>query len=147
MARPIDLFVVNGWYLQGLPGLVEPHFETLESVAKGNGDVTIVDAGTNKTTTFSDQIITFDEFSLTRTHQGTADDQALDLLVESCIQFSTIYPLVRAIKKHKLKNVLEIAFINFRFKKKSEPNWDVNGTDKFTKTFACTCQDWYEIKY
>ncbi|MCE7766847.1 hypothetical protein GQL56_29930, partial [Pseudomonas putida] len=67
--RPNDLYVNNGWYLE-IPGLVSPHFETLEGVQKAANKVSIVDAGSNKKYQFGTQIIDFGEMSLSRTYQG-----------------------------------------------------------------------------
>lgn len=141
--KPTDQYVVNGWYLE-LPGLVSPHFETLEGVEKSTGSVDIVDAGTNKRLKFSGQIVDFGEMTLTRTKQGTTDDAVLAALVQS-MQSQGVKVNCVAVKMHHGREAFRILFEGFRFAKRSLPGFDVNSESKFVETYTATCDDWTEL--
>lgn len=142
--RPTDLFVVNGWYME-IPGLVSPHFETLEGVQKASNKVEIVDAGTNKKYKFGTQIIDFGEMTLTRTYQGTVDDVSLEAIVELMITQGLKLPIV-AIKMHNKREVFRIQFLGFNIQTSTLPTFDVNGEEKFIVTYTATCDDWKIIR-
>lgn len=142
--KPLDLFVTNGWYLEGVPGLISPHFETLDGVQKSSNSVDIVDAGSNRKYKFGTQIIDFGDMTLTRTLQGNATDTALELLAEAMIQ-QGIKINCFAVKLHHLTEVFRIAFEGFRIVSMNYPNFDLGGEEKFLVTFACTCDNWVKI--
>ena len=142
--RPTDLFVTNGWYLEGFPGLISPHFETLEGVQKTSNSVELVDAGSNRKYKFPTQIIDFGEMTLTRTLQGNTDDTILELGAEAMIQQGVKINCF-AVKLHHLAEVFRIAFEGFRIVSMTYPSFDVNGEEKFLVSYACTCDGWTKI--
>lgn len=142
--RPTDLYVVNGWYLE-IPGLVSPHFETLEGVQKTSNKVDIVDAGTNTKYKFGTQIIDFGEMTLTRTYQGTVDDITLETLVQTMIQEGLKLP-VTAIKMHNKREVFRIQFDGFNIHSTTMPTFDVNGEEKFLVQYMATCDGWRIVR-
>lgn len=138
--RPTDLYVTNGWYLE-MPGLISPHFETLEGVAKTSNSVDLVDGGTNKRHKFSSQILDFGEMNLTRTYQGTIDDRTLYAIVEDMI-LRGLRLDVMAVKLHHQQEVFRILFEDFRITSSNFPTFDVNAEEKFLVSYAATCSDW-----
>lgn len=138
--KPKDLMVQNGWYLD-FPGLLSPHFETLEGVSRKANSVSIVDGGTNKMHKFSSQIIDFGDMTLTRTMQNNTDDKVLSTIADDMILRGLRLP-VMAVKLHHQKEVFRILFQDFRFNEHNLPNFDVNSEDKFTASFSATCSDW-----
>lgn len=135
--KPTDLYVTNGWYME-LPGLISPHFETLEGVGRNSSTVSLVDAGTNKRYKFGTQIIDCGDMTLTRTLQGTPDDYVMDATVFAMINQGLKVNSV-AIKLHHLVEVFRLIFEGFRIVSEGFPNFDVNGEDKFTMTYSATC--------
>lgn len=141
--RPTDLYVTNGWYLE-LPGLVSPHFETLEGVQQTANSVEIVDAGSNRKYKFGTQIIDHGEMTLTRTLQGTPDDVVLDATVAAMIQLGLKVNVV-AIKLHHLVEAFRLIFEGFRITGVTYPSFDVNGEEKFMMSYACTCDGFVKL--
>lgn len=141
--KPNDLYVVNGWYLE-LPGLVSPHFETLDGLQKVTGTVDIVDAGTNIKYKFPSQIIDYGDLTLTRTMKGDADDKALQALVNECIENGLKVSGV-LVKLHHTKEVFRLAFVGFRFVGMTYPSWDVNGEEKFLVSYTATVDYWLNV--
>jgi len=141
--KPTSLYVTNGWYLE-IPGLVSPHFETMEGVTKEGGTVSIIDGGRNREYKFSDQIMKIGDVTLTRTKQGTSDDIVLNNLVERMI-LNGISLNIRAVKMHNGVEVFSIFMEGFRFKSKALPTWDVNASEKYTETYTATVLDWVEL--
>lgn len=141
--RPTDLFVTNGWYID-LPGLVSPHFETLEGLQKVSNSVEIVDAGTNRKYKFPTQILDHGEMTLTRTEQGTPDDLVLKTLADSMISQgikvnATVYKL------HHQQIQFTVLLEGFRIAGYTYPSFDVNGEDKFIISYTCTCDGWVRL--
>jgi hypothetical protein len=139
--RPTDLLVTNGWYLEGLPGLVSPHFETLEGIQVVSNSVEIVDAGTNKKHRFSSQILDYGTMTLTRTLQGNLQDSILQGLAETMIRFGAKYN-VRGIKLHHQAPAFIVLFQGFRISAVNFPTWDVNAEEKHLVTYAATADEW-----
>lgn len=138
--KPTDLFVVNGWYLE-MPGLTSPHFETLEGLQKNSTSVEIVDAGSNKKFKFPGQIEDFGELSLTRTHQGTPDDIALERMAEQMIKFG-LKVNATAVKLHHGQPVFTVLLEGFRISSMTLPSFDVNTEEKFLVTYGASCDNW-----
>ena len=138
--KPSTQYVVNGWYLE-LPGLINPCFEEMQGITKTSGDVTIVDAGSNKKLSFSDQIIDFGKMTLNRTMQGTPDDAALAAIVMACIQQGLKF-ICNFVKLHNQAEVFRIIFQGFRFSAMSFPAFNINSGDKVLMSYPCTCDDW-----
>lgn len=130
----------NGWYLE-FPGLLSPHFETLEGVSRKSNTVSIVDGGTNKMHKFGTQIIDYGDMTLTRTMQNNTDDKVLAAIADDMILRGLRLP-VMAVKLHHQKEVFRILFQDFRISEHTMPNFDVNSEDKFTANFSATCSDW-----
>lgn len=141
--KPIDAYVVNGWYLNiPMAGIMSNgQFETINGIGKQTGTVEVVDAGTNRKFKFGDQIIDFTEMTLTRTYNGTATDRALEVLVNTCMEAGVKLP-VTAVKMHWGNEVFTIAFEGFRFTSSNFPEFNTAGTDKFTVSYGATCDSW-----
>jgi hypothetical protein len=139
--RPTDLFVTNGWYLDGLPGLVSPHFETLEGIQLVSNSVEIVDAGTNIKHRFSSQILDYGTMTITRTLQGTPDDAVIATLVENMIRLGIKFS-VNAIKFHHQVEAFRLLMEGFRVSAVNYPTWDVNAEEKHIISYTATCDGW-----
>lgn len=124
-----------------MPGLVSPHFETLEGVQKTGGSVEIVDAGTNRKYKFASQITDYGEMTITRTYQGTLDDRTIEALAAECIERGLKIPVV-AVKTHNQREVFRIIFEGFRITAVQMPTFDVNSEEKFTVSYTATCDGW-----
>ncbi len=145
MPRPqklAGLYVVNGWYLE-FPGLISPHFATLEGIEMGTEKIKHVDAGTNREFNFSGQILAFGDMTLTRPYQGTPDDVTLERLVQQMVLQGTKY-LVTAVKMHEYREIFRVVFDGFNIGRSSFPGFDVNSTEAFNVTYQATC-DGYKI--
>jgi hypothetical protein len=142
--RQTDAMTANGWYLE-LPGVIAPHFETLDGLKAGSVEsFTIVDGGSNKKVYFSGQAVDFGEFTLTRTRQGTADDKTIFNLVEACMKQGLKFN-ARVVKLHHGVEAFSIFLENFRFTSKNYPTLDVNSSDKFLESYGATADDVIEL--
>jgi hypothetical protein len=142
--KPTDLYVVNGWYLD-LPGLDSPHFETLQGLQQAAGNVTIVDGGTNKKLSFSDQLQDFGTITLTRTLQGTPDDIAVEDMAKKMIS-QGMKVNGTMVKLHHGDEVFSVLLEGFKINSRSFPNFDVNSGEKCTMTYQATCDDWEIVR-
>ena len=139
-----DLMVVNGWYLNGLPGVQRPNFETLEGLSVEGGNVETVDGVTNKKKRFSDQLINFGDGSLTRPFQSNVDDYALQIFSIACIRQG--YKVdVTAIKRHKNRDVAAFLLKDFRISAVQFPTFNVEGAEKFVVTYPFTYDDLFLV--
>jgi hypothetical protein len=141
--KPKALYVANGWYLE-LPGLISPHFETFTGLGKRTGTVTIVDAGTNITYKFSSQIKDYGTIGLTRTMNGSSDDNAMDLLVNNSIENGTKY-VGTLVKRHFSRIVFAIAFEGLAFTEYNWPDFNISSEDKLTMTYSATVDTWLKV--
>jgi hypothetical protein len=141
--RPKALYVTNGWYLE-LPGLVSPHFETLSGLKKSTGVVEIVDAGTNIKYKFHSQIIDFGAITLTRTFDGSPDDLAMRVLVDSSIAAGLQFDGV-LVKKHFGQIVFSIGFSGLGFTSANYPTFDINAEEKFTVELEAFVTIWLHV--
>lgn len=126
-----------------MPGLVSPRFETVDGLGISQEDVMIVDAGTNVNTKFSGQVTDFTELTLTRTEDGSADDGALDGILASCLAGAKFN--VQLVMTHFSVEVYRVMLEGFRFKSKSYPTLDINGSEKLTVNWTATVDLWYKI--
>lgn len=141
--RPTDLYVTNGWYME-IPGLLSPHFETLDGLGIESSTVQLVDAGTNVEYKFPSQIIRYPELTLARTLQGTTDDAALETIVQQCIEEGFKFDC-QLIKLHNQVEAFRLAMVGFRFQNVTYPTFDVNGEDKFLINYTATVDFFYKI--
>jgi hypothetical protein len=142
--RPTDLVVTNGWYLEGIPAVVSPHFETISGIGIESSTVTLVDAGTNMEHKFPSQIIRFPDITLTRSYQNNTDDAAVEAWANSCIRLG-VRTDVTVVKLHNGVEVFRIVLVGFRVSAFNLPDFDVSGEDKATVTFTCSCEYWYKL--
>lgn len=140
---PTDLFVTNGWWIE-MPGLVSPHFQTLDGSGSNSGTVDIVDAGTNIKFKFSSQVLDFQEMTISRTLDGSSDDAAIDVLYDQCVRQGFKFGC-SLVKMHNGQEVFRIAFVGFRFVNKTMPSLDVNGEEKFLIQYTATCDYWFKV--
>lgn len=141
--KPQDIYVQNGWYLEA-PGLISPHFETLDGVQKKANKVSIVDAGSNKKYRFGTQILDFGDMTLTRALQGSADDVKVDAMVSDMIENGTKINCI-AVKKHKGRIVYTLVFEGFNIHGEQHATYDVNGEEKMMITYDATCDGWDKV--
>ena len=141
--KPKNVYVVNGWYLE-LPGLISPKFETLSGLSKKTGTVEVVDAGTNVKYKFSSQIIDFGQIGLTRAMDGSVDDNAMDALVNLCINSGQKFTGT-LIKLHFGAPVFTIAFEGLRFSEDNWPDLNIEGEEKLIKTYVATVDTWLKV--
>lgn len=139
-----DMMVVNGWYLDGIPGLQYPNFETLDGIEINSENVETVDGVTNKKKRFSDQIVDFGTGTLTRPFQSNVDDYALQIFSIACIRQG--YKVdVTATKRHKQVNVFSLLLKDFRIGSIKLPTFNVEGKEKFVVNYPFTYDDVYMI--
>lgn len=136
--KPNDALVTNGWYIE-LPG-INPLFKTLDGLQKINGDVEVVDAGSNKKLKFGSQIVDFGELTLVRQFDGSADDRVVLGIADECIENGLKFPS-RIVKLHYKTEVFSVALVNFRFKGYTFPTFDTAGEETFDVSFTATCDD------
>jgi hypothetical protein len=141
--KPSDLLVANGFWIE-MPGLVSPHFETLDGLGIESSDVMIVDAGTNIEYKFPTQIARYTELSLTRTLDGSSDDAALEELVQKCIHEGLKFDGT-VVKTHWGKEAFRLQLVGFRFKTLTEPSLDVNGEEKYQQSLTGTIDYYYKL--
>lgn len=141
--KPQDVYIVNGWYLNiPVPGIMaDGLFETLEGMGKSTGVVEVVDAGTNKKYKFTDQLVDYQDMTLTRPYNGSAADRAMEVLVNTMIETGLKLP-VTAVKMHNGKEVMTIIFEGFAFFSASYPTFDTGGAEKFTVSYQAHCDGW-----
>jgi len=139
-----DLMVTNGWILEGIPGLVEPHFETLTGLSIGGESVETVDGVTNKKKKFSDQIVDYSDITLTRPFQSDVNDYALQIFAIACIKQGYKIDIV-ATKRHKQIDVFSMLLKDFRMSAIQFPDFNVEGREKFVVTYPATIDDAYMV--
>lgn len=127
-----------------LPGLVSPHFETLEGLSLKTGIVDIVDAGTNIKYKFNDQIIDFGQITLSRTADGSSDDAAFEQLVQAGIRTGVTY-VGALVKLHFGVEVYRIFMNGIGFKEFNWPTFDVNSGEKLRQSVVATVQEWVKV--
>lgn len=142
--RPTDALVTNGFYLEGIPAAVSPHFETVSGLGIESGTVTIVDAGTNMEHKFASQIIRFPDITLTRTMQNNTDDAAIEAWANACIR-AGLRTDVTLVKLHHGAEVFRIMMKGFRVSAFTMPDFDTSGEDKAIVTYTCSCEYWYKL--
>lgn len=140
---PSDLYVVNGWYME-MPGLISPHFQSIDGLGIATNSVDIVDAGTNIKFKFSAQVLDFTEITLARTLDGSSDDAALDSLYDRCVRNGEKFD-ISLVKTHNGVEVFRYAIVGFRFVNKTLPTLDVNGEDKFLISYTATVDYWFKV--
>lgn len=146
MARPktpTGLYVNNGWWME-MPGLVSPHFQTLDGKGVNSNTVDVVDAGTNIKHKFSAQVLDFSEMTLTRSPDGSSDDKVMQSLFDKCVREGYKFD-TNMVKTHFGNEVYRIAFVGFRLVTQNDSTYDVNGEEKLTKTYTATCEYWFEV--
>lgn len=139
-----DLMVVNGWYLEGIPGLDKPNFETLEGLQINSNNVETVDGVTNKKKRFSSQLVDFGEGTLARPFQSNVDDYALQIFSIACIRQGYKVDVV-AVKRHKNRDVAAFLLKDFRIGSVQFPTFNVEGEEKFIVTYAFTYDDMFLV--
>jgi hypothetical protein len=142
--RPTALYTNNNWYFE-IPGLVSPHFHTLEGISKTSGEVTIVDGGTNIRHKFSNQLKDFGDITLTRAYDGSIDDIAIQALsrlsFDTCQRFDG-----NLVKMHCGKEVFRILFLGARVKEEIHPTLSTEGTDKYDVRYVLSISEWLEVR-
>lgn len=141
--RPSDLLTANNFWME-VPGLVSPHFESVDGLGIEQGSVTIVDGGSNLTYKFPDNIINFTDLTLTRTDDGSSDDAALEALYQQCTQQGFKFDCT-LVKYHKGQEAYRLTLMGFRFTNMRYPALATESRDKHQKTFEATVDMWFKV--
>lgn len=141
--KPVDLYTNNHWYFE-IPGLVSPHFHTLEGIEKKSGEVSIVDGATNIKHKFASQLKEFNDITLTRAKDGSADDLTMTVLSEECINNGFRFD-GNLVKMHNGKEVFRILFMGCAIKNVAHPSLKTDGEDKYDVKYTLSVSEWVEI--
>lgn len=141
--RPTNLFTANNFYFE-IPGLVSPHFHTIEGISKTSGEVTIVDGATNIRHKFSNQLKDFGDLTLVRAYDGSIDDEFMRQL--EAIQFDTCQRIDgNLVKQHCGSEVFRIMFLGMRMKHVEHPSLNTESEERYDVRYTFSISEWYEI--
>lgn len=141
--KPKDLYVNNHWYFE-IPGLISPHFHSLEGIEVKSGEVSIVDGVTNVKHKFSSQLKDFNDIVLTRTKDGSVDDQTMSAIAQESLNAGVRFD-GNLVKMHNGKEVFRILFLGLRIKNVAHPSLSTEGEDRYDVKYTCSVSEWIEI--
>lgn len=142
--KPTALYTANNWYFE-IPGLLSPHFHTLEGINQKSGEVSIVDGGTNIKHKFSSQLKDYGDIVLTRAYDGSVDDLAMQTLVNLSMNTCTRFD-GNLVKAHCGKEVFRILFLGLRIKDVAHPTLNTDSEDRYDVKYTCSVSEWQEIR-
>ena len=143
MLKPTDSLVNNGWYFE-VPGLISPHFSSLEGVSRKTGQVVVVDGTTNIKHKFSDQMKDFSDITLIRAKDASVDDKSIRVLADKCINEGFRFD-GQLVKLHNKKEIFRIIFLGMRIMEEEHPSLKTDGTDKYDMKYPCSVSEWVEV--
>ena len=141
--RPTDLYTNNHWYFE-IPGLISPHFHTLEGIEQKSGEVFIVDGSTNIKHKFSSQLKEYNDIVLTRSMDGSVDDATMRVLVQKCMNEGFRFD-GNLVKMHNGQEVFRILFLGCRIKNYAHPSLKTDGEEKYDNKYTLSVSEWVEI--
>lgn len=141
--RPSDLYTNNHWYFE-IPGLVSPHFHTLEGIEQKSGEVFIVDGSTNIKHKFSSQLKEYSDINLTRAMDGSVDDLTMKALVQQCMNSGFRFD-GSLVKMHSGQEVFRILFLGLRIKNVAHPSLKTDAEERYDIKYTCSVSEWVEI--
>ena len=141
--RPTDLYTNNHWYFE-IPGLISPHFHTLEGIEQKSGEVFIVDGSTNIKHKFSSQLKEYNDIVLTRGMDGSVDDETMKGLTQKCMNEGFRFDGNLG-KMHKGQEVFRILFLGCRIKNYAHPSLKTDGEERYDNKYTLSVSEWVEI--
>lgn len=141
--RPTDLYTNNHWYFE-IPGLISPHFHTLEGIEQKSGEVFIVDGSTNIKHKFSSQLKEYNDIVLTRGMDGSVDDQTMRVLSQQCMNEGFRFD-GNLVKMHNGQEVFRILFLGCRIKNIAHPSLKTDGEERYDIKYTLSVSEWVEI--
>lgn len=141
--RPTDLYTNNHWYFE-IPGLISPHFHTLEGIEQKSGEVFIVDGSTNIKHKFSSQLKEYNDIVLTRGMDGSVDDATMRVLVQKCMNEGFRFD-GNLVKMHNGQEVFRILFLGCRIKNYAHPSLKTDGEERYDNKYTLSVSEWVEI--
>ena len=141
--RPTDLYTNNHWYFE-IPGLISPHFHTLEGIEQKSGEVFIVDGSTNIKHRFSSQLKEYNDIVLTRGMDGSVDDATMRVLVQKCMNEGFRFD-GNLVKMHNGQEVFRILFLGCRIKNYAHPSLKTDGEERYDNKYTLSVSEWVEI--
>ena len=141
--RPTDLYTNNHWYFE-IPGLISPHFHTLEGIEQKSGEVFIVDGSTNIKHKFSSQLKEYNDIVLTRGMDGSVDDETMKVLNKKCMNEGFRFD-GNLVKMHNGQEVFRILFLGCRIKNYAHPSLKTDGEERYDNKYTLSVSEWVEI--
>ena len=141
--RPTDLYTNNHWYFE-IPGLISPHFHTLEGIEQKSGEVFIVDGSTNIKHKFSSQLKEYNDIVLTRGMDGSVDDETMRVLTQKCMNEGFRFD-GNLVKMHNGQEVFRILFLGCRIKNYAHPSLKTDGEERYDNKYTLSVSEWVEI--
>jgi len=141
--KPTDQLTANHWYFE-IPGLISPLFHSLEGIEQKSGEVSIVDGATNIKHKFSSQLKEYSDVTLTRTMDGSIDDQTMRVLVNKCMNEGLRFD-GNLVKLHNGREVFRILFLGCRIKNYAHPSLKTDGEEKYDNKYTLSVSEWVEI--
>ena len=141
--RPTDLYTNNHWYFE-IPGLISPHFHTLEGIEQKSGEVFIVDGSTNIKHKFSSQLKEYNDIVLTRGMDGSVDDETMKVLTQKCMNEGFRFD-GNLVKMHNGQEVFRILFLGCRIKNYAHPSLKTDGEERYDNKYTLSVSEWVEI--
>ena len=141
--RPTDLYTNNHWYFE-IPGLISPHFHTLEGIEQKSGEVFIVDGSTNIKHKFSSQLKEYNDIVLTRGMDGSVDDESMKKKKKKCMNEGFRFD-GNLVKMHNGQEVFRILFLGCRIKNYAHPSLKTDGEERYDNKYTLSVSEWVEI--
>lgn len=141
--RPTDLYTNNHWYFE-IPGLISPHFHSLEGIEQKSGEVSIVDGSTNIKHKFSSQLKEYNDIILTRGMDGSVDDQTMRVLSQNCMNNGFRFD-GNLVKLHNDKEVFRVLFLGCRIKNIGHPSLKTDAEERYDIKYTLSVSEWVEI--
>ncbi|HAA56814.1 MAG TPA: hypothetical protein DCE42_18755 [Myxococcales bacterium] len=141
---PQDAIPNNGWVME-LPGLTSPHIEKVSGISKETGELEMVDGGTNRTFYFSDGVLKHGDLTISRTRDGSNDDQVFGDFFEKMVGTGKKYN--GTLIQYRFGQVVtKIKFQGLLMRKFSLSDMNINESNKSEQTYECKV-DFTKITY
>ena len=141
--KPTDLLTSNHWYLE-IPGLVSPHFHTVEGIEQKSGEVFIVDGATNIKHKFSSQLKDYNDIVISRAMDGSVDDHTMRVLVQKCMNDGFRFD-ASLVKLHNGNEAFRILILGARIKNYAHPTLNTESEERYDLKYTLSVSEWVEI--
>lgn len=147
--QQLDVIPVNGWLMSldpinvksGMISLISPHFHKVSGLSKKTGSMEVVDGGTNAKIHFSDGIREHGDVTISRSRDGTVDDQAFSRFIDTC--FESGGKVSGTMTQYRYgRQVMEIRFTGLLFNEYNLADFDTQGSDKSDQSYTAKCDKW-----